>query len=54
MFFASGASLVSIMDEAEHRFLENNLFLLESFRGFWIGLFKTFKGNATKSLFFSF
>ncbi|XP_056598468.1 macrophage mannose receptor 1b isoform X2 [Triplophysa dalaica] len=40
-----GASLVSIMDKAEHRFIENNLFLLESYEGFWIGLFKTSKGH---------
>lgn len=44
---ASGASLVSIMDEAENRFLETNLLLLDSYKGFWIGLFKTYNGNAT-------
>uniref|UniRef100_A0A673L868 Macrophage mannose receptor 1-like n=1 Tax=Sinocyclocheilus rhinocerous TaxID=307959 RepID=A0A673L868_9TELE len=41
-----GASLVSIRDIEEQKFIENNLMLIESYKDFWIGLFHTQKGNA--------
>lgn len=44
-FWFSGASLVSIRDEEEQKFIENNLMLVESYKSFWIGLFQTQKGN---------
>ncbi|XP_052473610.1 macrophage mannose receptor 1 isoform X1 [Carassius gibelio] len=40
-----GASLVSIRDEEEQKFIENNVMLMESFKSFWIGLFQTQKGH---------
>ncbi|XP_067309694.1 macrophage mannose receptor 1-like [Pseudorasbora parva] len=40
-----GASLVSIRDEAEEKFIEDNLMLLESYKEFWIGFFHTQKGH---------
>uniref|UniRef100_A0A8C2ATD5 Mannose receptor, C type 1b n=1 Tax=Cyprinus carpio TaxID=7962 RepID=A0A8C2ATD5_CYPCA len=40
-----GASLVSIRDEEEQKFIENNLMLVESYKSFWIGLFQTQKGH---------
>nr|AGN52245.1 mannose receptor c type 1 [Megalobrama amblycephala] len=40
-----GASLVSIRDEAEEKFIDANLMLLESYKEFWIGLFQTQKGR---------
>jgi len=43
--FSSGASLVSIRDVAEEKFIEDNLMLLESYNGIWIGLFYSQKGN---------
>ncbi len=43
----SGASLVSIRNEGEQKFIENNIMLLESHEDFWIGLFQTQKGNAS-------
>ncbi|KTF73016.1 hypothetical protein cypCar_00047225 [Cyprinus carpio] len=46
-----GASLVSIRDEEEQKFIENNLMLVESYKSFWIGLFQTQKviSTTTKS-----
>lgn len=44
--FSLGSSLVSIRDEAEEKFIDANLVLLESYKDFWIGLFHTQKGNA--------
>lgn len=41
----SGATLVSIRDEAEQRFIEKNLMLLKNRNHFWIGLFLSQKGN---------
>lgn len=43
--FSSGASLVSIRDVAEEKFIEDNIVLLESYKEFWIGLFHSQKGN---------
>jgi len=43
--FSSGASLVSIRDVAEEKFIEDNLMLLDSYNGIWIGLFYSQKGN---------
>ncbi|XP_051555702.1 macrophage mannose receptor 1b [Myxocyprinus asiaticus] len=40
-----GASLVSIMDAAEEKFLESNLFLLQRSKDFWIGLFQNLRGH---------
>ncbi|XP_065132571.1 macrophage mannose receptor 1b [Paramisgurnus dabryanus] len=40
-----GASLVSVMDEAEDTFLQNNILMLENHKDYWIGLFQTFKGH---------
>ncbi|NP_001410655.1 macrophage mannose receptor 1b precursor [Danio rerio] len=40
-----GASLASIRDEAEEKFIESNLLLLESYKEFWIGLLHNHKGH---------
>ncbi|XDV27429.1 hypothetical protein PO909_030963 [Leuciscus waleckii] len=40
-----GASLVSIRDVAEEKFIEDNIVLLESYKEFWIGLFHSQKGH---------
>lgn len=41
----SGATLVSIRDEGEQKFIEKNIMLLESSEDFWIGLILSRKGN---------
>ncbi|XP_052404337.1 macrophage mannose receptor 1b isoform X2 [Carassius gibelio] len=45
MCMAWGATLVSIRDEVEQRFIEKNLMLLKNPNHFWIGLFLSQKGN---------
>uniref|UniRef100_A0A8C1RRC0 Mannose receptor, C type 1b n=1 Tax=Cyprinus carpio TaxID=7962 RepID=A0A8C1RRC0_CYPCA len=41
----SGATLVSIRDEGEQKFIEKNIMLLESSEDFWIGLFISRNGH---------